>query len=83
MAGKSGSRSKNDPNSTGKAGNASGSTTREARGDTHGRASRSQQPPAGKHPPAKIFTAPQSERKRQQRVRTRAKRQSERGDYGR
>jgi hypothetical protein len=73
MAGKSGSSSKHDANTTGKSGNASGSRVREARGDPA---------PArrGKHPQPRISTSPQTEAKAKTRVRAaRGKRQSERG----
>jgi hypothetical protein len=73
MAGKSGSSSKHSANSTGKAGNASGSARREARGDPARRS-------GGKHPPSRIFSAPQSEAKARSRVRrARGSQQSERG----
>lgn len=52
---KSGSRSANTANQTGKSGNDSGPNVKEARGpsyDTKGR--------RGKHPPNKIFTGPKT-----------------------
>jgi len=75
MAGKSGSSSKHASNTTGKAGNASGSPRREARGDAAGRTGR------GKHPPNKMFRSPQSDRAHARRIATGpGKRQSDRGD---
>ena len=66
MPGPTNSRSRNGANSTGKTGNASGSKRREARG--------SKTTAGGKHPPARLFTSPQSERKSAAR---------KRADYGR
>ncbi len=74
MTGKARSTSRHSASSTGKAGNDSGSNRREAMGEAAGRSGR------GKHPPNRIFTTPQTEKKEQARVhRARSSRQSEQG----
>jgi hypothetical protein len=66
--------SRQHSNTTGKPGNASGSRSREARGDPAPKR-------RGKHPRPRIFTAPQAEKKAEQRKHVDWKqRQSERGD---
>jgi hypothetical protein len=63
MPGKSGSSTNQRSNTTGKSGNDSGAKRREARGDPGAR------PEGGKHPPNRLFTSPQTEKKQRSRVR--------------
>jgi hypothetical protein len=72
MAAPKNSRRHGGDNATGKPGNASGPNRREARGPLT--------VPGGKHPPPRIFTSPQTEKKVKSRVRAGYRsRQSHRG----
>lgn len=74
MPGKTGSSSKHRSNTIGKSGNDSGAKRRAARGAPGARSE------GGKHPPNKLFTAPQTAKKQRSRVRAAyASRQSNQG----